>query len=147
MKKSLIEILNVSPVFRSLTTKRFNNFSLSYKIAKASKELDEKREFYINEERKIVDELALKDEKTGQIKFVDGNKVTFQNSDDAMKFNERVVALQKTEVDIFDTIKIDIRKDIDMSKMDLTPSDILTLEGFVDFVEEVEEPVKQEVIN
>ena len=40
MKKSFAEILAVASVFKTLTTKHYTNFSLSYKIAKASKELD-----------------------------------------------------------------------------------------------------------
>ena len=53
MKKSFAEILAVASVFKTLTTKHYTNFSLSYKIAKASKELDEQKAFYGNEERKI----------------------------------------------------------------------------------------------
>ena len=142
MKKSLAEILKVSGVFKNLTTKHFNNFSVSYKIAKASKELEEHSKFYAEEERKIVEQYAVKDEKTGQIKIIDGNRITFKDQDNAMKFNEEIMALQKTEVDIFEPIDIHL-DDFKPGDMDLTPSDILSLEGFVNFIDEV----RPEIVN
>lgn len=132
MKKSFAEIIAVASVFQLLTTKHYNNFSLSYKIAKASRELEEKRSFYSNEERKIVETYAIKDDK-GNVKIVDGNRVTFKTQEDANKFNEEVIKLQKTEVDVFDPIVIsvsDIKKE---DVVDLTPANILALEGFVIF--------------
>lgn len=142
MKKSLAEIIKVSKVFKNLTTKRFNNFSVSYKIAKASKSLDEQSKFYAEEERKIVEQYAVKDEKTGQVKIIDGNRISFKDQDNAMNFNKEIIKLQQTEVDIFDPIDIRM-SDFRSGDMDLTPSDILDLEGFVNFIDEV----KPEVIN
>ena len=55
MKKKLSEIMAVSVMFEVLTHKRFKNFSLSYKIAKAAKELNSHKDFYMTEERKIVE--------------------------------------------------------------------------------------------
>lgn len=134
MKKKLIEILNVSKVLKDLTTKRFNNFSVSYKIAKAAKLVDEQNAFYIEEERKIVEQYAIKDEETGQVKIIDGNRISFANQDDAMNFNKEINELQQTEVEIFDPIDIHI-SDFRSGDMDLTPSDILALEGFVNFID------------
>ena len=142
MKKSLAEILKVSKVFKNLTTKRFNNFSVSYKIAQASKSLDEQSKFYAEEERKIVEQYAVKDEKTGQVKIIDGNRISFKDQDDAMNFNKEIIKLQQTEVDIFDPIDIHL-SDFRSGDMDLTPSDILDLEGFVNFIDEI----KPEVVN
>ena len=139
MKKSLAEILKVSKVFKNLTTKCFNNFSVSYKIAQASKSLDEKSKFYAEEERKIVEQYAVKDEKTGQVKIIDGNRISFKDQGDAINFNKEIIKLQQTEVDIFDTIDI-YMSDFRSGDMDLTPSDILDLEGFVNFIDD-KEPV------
>lgn len=134
MKKKLIEILNVSKVLKDLTTKRFNNFSVSYKIAKAAKLVDEQNAFYIEEERKIVEQYAVKDKETGQVKIIDGNRISFANQDDAMNFNKEINELQQTEVEIFDPIDIHI-SDFRSGDMDLTPSDILALEDFVNFID------------
>lgn len=134
MKKKLIEILNVSKVLKDLTTKRFNNFSVSYKIAKAAKLVDEQNAFYVEEERKIVEHYAVKDKETGQVKIIDGNRISFENQDDAMNFNKEINELQQTEVEIFDPIDIHI-SDFRSGDMDLTPSDILALEGFINFID------------
>ena len=134
MKKKLIEILNVSKVLKDLTTKRFNNFSVSYKIAKAAKLVDEQNAFYVEEERKIVEHYAVKDKETGQVKIIDGNRISFANQDDAMNFNKEINELQQTEVEIFDPIDIHM-SDFRSDDIDLTPSDILALEGFVNFID------------
>ena len=134
MKKKLIEILNVSKVLKNLTTKRFNNFSVSYKIAKAAKVVDEQNAFYVEEEGKIIEHYAVKDEETGLVKIIDGNRISFANQDDAMNFNKEINELQQTEVEIFDPIDIHI-SDFRSGDMDLTPSDILALEGFVNFID------------
>lgn len=134
MKKKLIEILNVSKVLKNLTTKRFNNFSVSYKIAKAAKLVDEQNAFYVEEEGKIIEHYAVKDEETGLVKIIDGNRISFENQDDAMNFNKEINELQQTEVEIFDPIDIHI-SDFRSGDMDLTPSDILALEGFVNFID------------
>ena len=134
MKKKLIEILNVSKVLKDLTTKRFNNFSVSYKIAKAAKLVDEQNAFYVEEEGKIIEHYAVKDEETGLVKIIDGNRISFANQDDAMNFNKEINELQQTEVEIFDPIDIHI-SDFRSGDMDLTPSDILALEGFVNFID------------
>lgn len=133
MKKNLAEILAVTQVFKSLTTKHFSNFSISYKIAKASKELDEHTKFYSEEERKLVTKYAVKDEK-GQVKILDGNRISFKDQEDAMNFNKEIIALQQTEVDVFDPIEINF-KDFKNNECDLTPADIIALEGFIDFVD------------
>lgn len=132
MKKSFAEIIAVANVFQLLTTKHYNNFSLSYNIAKASREVEEKRIFYSNEERKIVETYAIKDDK-GNVKIVDGNRVTFKTQEDATKFNDEIVKLQKTEVDVFDPIVISISDIKKEDVVDLTPANILALEGFVIF--------------
>lgn len=138
MKKSLAEILKVSKVFKTLTTKRFNNFSISYKIAQASKSLDEQSKFYAEEEKKIVEQYAVKDEKTGQVKIIDGNRISFKDQEDAMNFNKEIIKLQQTEVGIFDPIDV-YMSNFRSGNMDLTPADILDLEGFVNFIDDKEQ--------
>lgn len=136
MTKKLGEILVVAPVFGTLANKHYNNFGLSYKIAKANKLLNEQREFYTSEERKIVETYAVKDE-NGQVKIVNGNQISFKDKDDAIKFNTEINKLQQTEVEIFEPIEIKFN-DFRDGEMDLTPSDILALEGFVIFNDEEE---------
>ena len=51
-----------------------------------------------------------------------------------MNFNKEINELQQTEVEIFDPIDIHI-SDFRSGDMDLTPSDILALEGFVNFID------------
>lgn len=134
MKKSLAEIINVYGVFSTLTTKHFNNFSVSFKIAKAAKELDSHREFYMTEEKKLVEMYAVKD-KDGKIKIIDGNRIEFKTPKDGKKFNEEVIKLQQTEVDIFEPFEIRL-SDFKPGEMNITPREIIALESFVIFKDE-----------
>lgn len=134
MKKKLNDIVKVSDVFKRLVEKHFNNFSLSYKLAKASKEIEEQTSFYVKEERKIIEQYALKDDNK-QIKILEGNRIGFKTAEDASKFNEEILKLQELEIDIFEPIMIH-SSDFKYGEMDLTPSDILKLEGFIEFVDD-----------
>ncbi len=134
MKKSLANILNVTTVFKTLMGKRYNNFSVSFALAKAAKEIDSDREFYATEEKKMVKAYAVK-EKDGKIKITDGNRIEFKDQKDAIAFNEEITKLQKTEVEIFEPITIKL-SDFKIGEMDLTPNDILALEGFIVFIDD-----------
>ncbi len=134
MKKKLIEILGVSSLFQKLVSKHYTNFAVSYKIARAAKELDENRTFYMAEEKKLVEKYAKRDE-NGQIIIEDGNRVRFETPEDGNAFQEEILKLQQTEIDIFDKIIINF-KDFKSGDMDLTPMDIVGLEEFVEFVDD-----------
>ena len=136
MKQNLYKVMDVVDIFKRLTTKHFNNFSLSYKIAKAYKELESHKDFYIAEERKLVNDYAMKDE-NGQIIITNNNQIKFSTPEDAIKFNEGIVKLKSTEVEVFDPIELTI-DDFRKNEMDLTPIDILALEDFIIFKEEVD---------
>ena len=136
MKKKLSEILAVSAIFEALTHKHYTNFSLSFKIARAAKELASQKDFYIGEERKIIELYAQKDE-NGQVKIVNGNQISFKDQEDALKFNKDINDLANTEVDIFEPLEIKM-SDFKEGEMDLTPNDLITLDGFVVFVDEEE---------
>lgn len=131
MKKKLIEILAVSALFETLSKSHFNNFSVAYKIAKATKELATHKDFYVTEEKKIVESYAAKD-KNGQVIIMEGNKIKFNTVDDAKKFNSEITNLQSTEVDLFEPIVIKL-SDFKDGEMNLTPNDIMVLDGFVVF--------------
>lgn len=142
MKKNLAQIINVYGVFATLTTKHFNNFSVSYKIAKAAKELESHRDFYMAEEKKLVETHAVK-EKDGRIKIIDGNRIEFKTPEDGIKFNEEVIKLQKTEVDVFEPFEIRV-SDFKEGEMNITPREIIALEDFVIFKDEDPVPAKTE---
>lgn len=131
-KKKLIEILNVLPVFQDLMNMKSSNFKLLHSLAKAAKELEEHRSFYVNQERKLAFEYASKD-KDGNLKVAPGtqNQILFPDKESTEKFNEEILKLQQTEVEIFDTIVID-ESDFVKGGFTMTPRQVLFLEGFVE---------------
>lgn len=141
MKKTLGQILAVSSIFDRLTSKHYANFSVSYKLAKAAKELNAQRDFYTTEERKIVETYAIKD-KDGNVKILEGNRISFKDQKDAIAFNSEINNLHNTEVDIFEPITIPLNA-FKEGEMDLTPNEINALDGFVifDLTEEAAEVI------
>lgn len=135
MKKKLIEVVQVSELFQLLSRTHFNNFTTSYAIAKAVKEINGHKEFYISEEKKIVEAYASKD-KDGQVIVMDGNRIKFDNMENAQKFNSEISNLQKTEIDIFEPIELKL-SDFKDGDMNLTPNDIMALDGFIVFNDNV----------
>lgn len=134
MKKTLAQIMAVSPIFDKLAEKHYTNFSLSFKIAKAAKELESHKDFYIKEERKIIETYAEKDD-NGQVKIVEGNRISFKDQKAAMGFNKEINDLANTEVDIFEPLELHL-SDFGPGDMTFTPKDIIALEDFVKFIDE-----------
>lgn len=134
MKQKLSEVMDVVDIFKRLTLKHFNNLSVSYKIAKAYKDLENQRDFYVTEERKLVEEYAMKDDK-GQVIVENNNQIHFKTVDDAKAFNEGIANLCNMEVDVFEPFEIQV-SDFRKNEMDLTPLDLIKLENFIIFKEQ-----------
>ena len=134
MKRTLLQILDIEPLFQLLVTKHFNNFRTSLKIANAAKELSQHKAFYIQEERKIVDLYGDKNDKGEPIISPTGEVSFKQNPDNLMKFNKDVAKLRMTEVDIFEPFDVK-ETDFKEGEMDLTPLQILILSQCINFVD------------
>lgn len=131
MKIELIKIVNVYNVFVSLTKKRYSNWSTALKLANASKELGSNRDFYLEKERDLLKSYVLKD-KEGKLQFTELGQPKFENVEKAQEFNEELISLQKTKVDIFDPITISVN-DFKSGEESLTPEEIILLSDFITF--------------
>ena len=63
----LIEILNANEALKKLANAKFNSFKKAYELSKLRKQVDEEIDFYVTEEKKIVETYASKDEKGNPI--------------------------------------------------------------------------------
>ena len=131
MKIELIKVVNVYNVFVSLTKKRYSNWSTALKLANASKELGSNRDFYLEKERDLLKSYVLKD-KEGKLQFTELGQPKFENVEKAQEFNEELISLQKTKVDIFDPITISVN-DFKSGEESLTPEEIMLLNDFITF--------------
>ena len=131
MKIELIKIVNVYNVFVSLTKKRYSNWSTALKLANASKELESNRNFYLEKERDLLKSYVLKD-KEGKLQFTELGQPKFESVEKAQEFNEELISLQKTKIDVFDPITISVN-DFKSGEESLTPEEIMLLSDFITF--------------
>lgn len=139
MKTYLINIVLAKKPLEALTNKHYRNFAIALRLAELKKLVNEKSDFYIEQERNLVLQYSAKDD-NGNPVINDNGQITFVSMDDANKFSEEIIRLKTTEVDIGRQIKIRLQEDIKDDQDTLTPEEILQLSDLIKF--EVNEPVE-----
>lgn len=133
MKKRLYEVVMLADAVSILTRKRFNNWNVSLKIVKTFKELNSLKEFYLKKENDIIDLYAKKDE-NNKLVLESGNHLSFENDSAREGFKKDLENLQNTEVDIPEPITIS-EKDFANNESPLMPTEIMVLDGYINFKE------------
>ena len=127
----LIEILNANEALKKLANAKFNSFKKAYELSKLRKQVDEEVNFYIEEEKKIVEAYASKDENGTPI-FLDGGRIKLDSVEAKNSFEKDINELRNLEIDKISKVSIspsDFKDDIP------TPNEILALEVLIDFKE------------
>ncbi len=132
MVKKLIELVVIMPVLNTLTGKHYKNFKVALEIAELKKEISSKVEFYMAQERDIANTFAMKDD-NGQLIIENSSHIKFENAEKAVGFNNAVLELKNTEVEIKAPIEIDITKDFRDGEEILTPDEIVQLSDIISF--------------
>lgn len=130
----LIEVLNAKEPLKRLTDLRFTSFGVVRKLVGLTKEIDEEIKFYVDEEKKLVERYASKDDKGNPEVYPDG-KIKLNSIEDKIEFEKEIFNLRSTDVDSIHKVEI---KESDFKDKDNipSPSDIIALSGFIEFVEE-----------
>ena len=127
----LIEILNANEALKKLANSKFNSLKKAYELSKLRKQVDEEVNFYIEEEKKIVEAYASKDENGTPI-FLDGGRIKLDSVEAKNSFEKDINELRNLEIDKISKVSIspsDFKDDIP------TPNEILALEVLIDFKE------------
>ena len=127
----LIEILNANEALKKLANAKFNSFKKAYELSKLRKQVDEEIDFYVTEEKKIVETYASKDEKGNPI-FLEGGRIKLDSVETKNNFEKDINELRNLEIDKISKVSIspsDFKDDIP------TPNEILALEVLIDFKE------------
>ena len=96
----------------------------AYKIYSLAKTINEKREFFINEEKKLINKYNAEILETGEIKF--------QSIEDKNNYIAENQALREFE---FEDIKpLDLSFSI-FDKINFTPADFIVLDGVINFID------------
>ena len=129
----LIEILTANEALKKLANSKFNSFKKSYELSKLRKQVDEEVNFYVEEEKKIVESYASKDE-NGKPIFLDGGRIKLDSLEAKNNFEKEISELRELEIDKISKVIIssnDFKSEEDIP----TPNEILALEVLIDFKE------------
>lgn len=127
----LYDLTKIYPTFDRFASAQYSNFVVALEIAKLKKAIQEKIEFYNEQEIKLAKTYGKKD-KDGNLIVKDGSQIRFETVDAARKFNELAQKLRITNIDFGKPIKIDLHKDIITDGFTLTPNDILAVEELIE---------------
>ena len=89
-----------------------------------AKQINEQREFFINEEKKLIEKF--------NAEVLEGGNVRFETPEAQAQFVQEHAALMQYEVSDLKTIELSLD---DLGDAEFTPIDILSLEGVIDFKE------------
>lgn len=131
MRVKLIAIVNAYNNFVTLTKKRYSNWGTALKLANAARELEQNKDFYLEKEKDLLNAYVLKNEE-GKLQFTQYGQPKFKSVEDAQNFNNELISLQRTEVDVFDPIVIPV-SDFKIGEDTLTPEEIKSVSYFVTF--------------
>lgn len=117
------QILNSLPILQRVVELKLP-IKKAYKVYSLAKQINEQREFFIKEEKKLI-------EKFNAEILEDGN-VKFNSPEDQMGFVTEHAALMQYEVADLNVIELSFE---DLGDTELTPKDIMMLEGVINFVD------------
>lgn len=123
------KIIKAAPALGELKRLRLP-YATARDIYTAHKTLEAEFSFYLEEERKLVSEFAVKDE-NGNPKITSGGFVSFSNIAERNKYNERRAELCDMDANIeLPTIKLTVEE---MGNQLISPETMEALEGIVIF--------------
>lgn len=116
------QMLNSLPVLQRVIELQLP-LKKAYKVYSLAKVINEQREFFIKEEKKLIDEFNAEILEGGNIKFNDANsqQAFMQKHIDLMNYNVDLEAIELS----FD----------DLNDAEFTAKDVMALEGVIDFVD------------
>ena len=120
---TLQQILNAEPIVAKLIELKLP-VKKAYKVYSLAKVINEKRDFFINEERKLIELYHAKVSPTGQ--------VAFQNDEDRIGFIQDHANLSNCEVDDAEVLELSFDE---LGDIELSPRDIAMLEGVINFID------------
>lgn len=117
------QIFNIISVMQKITNIKLP-IKKAYAIYSLSKQIDEYKSFFLQEERKLAEKFNVEIEENG--------KLTFKNSEDQIQFLKEHNEMLMQE---FEDLKVVNLKFEDLGDETLSPQDIMMLEGVINFIE------------
>ena len=115
----------------NLTAKRFTSFRVARQLVALRKKVDEEFDFYVSEEKKLLDLYALKNEDGGP-KITKENRIQLKDEESAKAFLQKISELRNSPVEGIEPVKL-CEGDFCEAQALPTPDEMIALEGFVEF--------------
>lgn len=116
------QMLNSLPILQRMMELKLP-IKKAYKVYSLARVINEQREFFINEEKKLIEKFEVEVLKGGNIRFKDAESQT--------GFIEEHSALMNFEVN---AAAVDLSFE-DLGNSEFTPAELMQLEGVVNFIE------------
>lgn len=117
------QMLNALPMVQKIMELKLP-IKKAYKVYNLAKVINEKREFFINEEKKIVDKF--------EVEILEDGKIRFKDSESKLGFMQGHAELMNYEISDLDPLELSFD---DLGEVEFTPMEIMQLEGVINFNE------------
>lgn len=117
------QMLNALPVLQKIIELKLP-IKKAYKIYSLTKVIEDKRQFFVAEERKLVDKFNAEILENGSIKF--------KSVEDQMTFSQEHADLMTYEIEDLETLELNFD---DLGDATFTPRELMLIEGVINFVE------------
>ena len=117
------QILNAYPIVKKLIDFKLP-IQKAYKIYFLAKQINDKRDFFINEEKKLIELYNAEVDQTGQ--------VSFKTEEEKTNFLQDYSKLLNYNIDDINTINLEINE---LKDIELSPKELILLEGLINFID------------
>ena len=118
-----IQVINALPMAQKLMGLNLP-VKKAYKIYTLAKLINDKRDFFINEEKKIIDKFE------GTI--LEGGNIQFKDTETQIKFSQEHAELMNYEVDDIEIIELSFN---DLGEAVFSALEIAALDGIINFID------------
>lgn len=124
-------IIATKSALERLAEKRFSDYKKLREIVKLRKAVEAEFDFYVAQEKKAVETYAEK-KSDGSPVFLEDGRIKLKDAQAKTAFETEITRLQETEID--DIQPLTLSESDFLTASDLpTPSDMLALEGIIEF--------------
>ena len=124
-------IIATKSALERLAEKRFSDYKKLREIVKLRKAVEAEFDFYVAQEKKAVETYAEK-KSDGSPVFLEDGRIKLKDAQSKTAFEAEITRLQETEID--DIQPLTLSESDFLTSSDLpTPSDMLALEGIIEF--------------
>lgn len=116
------QMLNSLPILQRMIELKLP-IKKAYKVYSLAKQINEQQEFFIKEEKKLIEKF--------HAEILEGGKIKFNSPEDQTSFATEYAVLMQYEVADLDIIELSFE---DLGDIEFTPKDIMMLEGVINFV-------------